>query len=68
MLFNAQAIVFGKYLVSRQGYEFIGTLVDAGINGTSIDETLIKHNAPDLTQMDSDFRRWLMDRALVIGK
>ena len=32
-MFDAQSLVFGKFLAARNGYDFIGALVDSHILG-----------------------------------
>lgn len=64
-LFDAESVVFGRYL-SREGYDLIGALADAQILGKSIDDVLAKRNAATVAQMDVEFRRWLLDRAVVV--
>jgi hypothetical protein len=61
-LFDAQSVVLGRYL-SREGYDFIGTLVNAQILGQPIDDILAKHNFGSADQMEADWRRWLNERA-----
>ena len=67
-LFGAQSIALGRYLVSREGYDFIGALVDAQIAGVPADSVLAKRNTLTVTQMDADFRRWLVDRAAAVSR
>jgi hypothetical protein len=61
-LFDAQSVVFGRYL-SRQGYDLIGALVDVQILAQPIDSLLAKHNFGSADQMEADWRRWLNERA-----
>ncbi len=61
-LFDAQSLVFGRYL-SRQGYDLIGALVDAQVLGQPVDSLLAKHNFGSADQMEADWRRWLVERA-----
>jgi hypothetical protein len=66
-LFDAQSIVLGHYL-SRQGYDLIGTLVDAQILGGSVDDVFAKRNLGTPDQMEVDWRRWLQDRATAVER
>jgi hypothetical protein len=63
VLFDAQSAVIGRYLVARQGYDLIGALTDAQILGTPVDEALAKRNTLNLTNMESDWVVWLLERA-----
>ena len=67
-LFEAQSIALGHYLVSREGYDFIGTLMDAQLTSVPIDSVLAKRNTLTVPQMDADFRRWLVDRAAALSR
>jgi len=67
-LFGAQSIALGRYLVSREGYDFIGALVDAQLTTVPIDSVLAKRNTLTVTQMDADFHRWLVDRAAAVNR
>jgi hypothetical protein len=64
-LFAAQALVFGRYLVVKEGPAFVGALVDAQIQSKSVAELF--DNAQmvprNLERLDIEFRRWLIDRA-----
>jgi uncharacterized membrane protein YgcG len=62
-LFDAEAVVLGRYLVSREGYDFIGALVDAQILGKPVADVLAERRTLDLTQMETDWHRWLADAA-----
>jgi hypothetical protein len=66
-LFDAQSLVLGHYL-SRQGYDLIGTLVDAQILGRSVDEVFAKRSLGTPDQMEVDWRRWLLDRATAVER
>lgn len=67
-LFDAQSLVFGRFLVAREGYAFIGVLADAQIAGKPLDDALKNQNITDLSQLDGEWRRWLLDRAAVVSK
>jgi len=67
-LFEAQSIALGHYLVSREGYDFIGALMDAQLTSVPIDSVLAKRNTLTVPQMDADFRRWLVDRAAALSR
>ena len=67
-LFNAQSLVFGRCLVAREGYDVIGALVDAQIIGKSVDDALAKRNTLDVARMDFDWRRRVLDRAVVLAR
>ena len=61
-VFEAQSVVLGKYL-SREGYDFIGAMVDAQILGGSVDAVLTKRTGRTLEQTDADLRQWVIERA-----
>jgi hypothetical protein len=61
-LFNVQSLLLGRYL-RREGYEFIGQLADAQIGGKTIEDALPALKSYDLTRMETDWRRWVVDRA-----
>lgn len=63
VLFDAQSAVIGRYLVARQGYDLVGALIDAEILGTPVDDALAKRNTLNLTNMESDWIVWLLERA-----
>ncbi len=65
-LFAAQSSALGKYL-SREGYEFIGALADAQIQGKTLDDVLAKRGLPPMQRMDSDWRMWLSERAAAVS-
>jgi hypothetical protein len=67
-LFDAQSVVLARFLVAREGYDFIGALADAQILNKPIDDVLKKQNITDLAQMDLEWRRWLVDRAAVVSR
>jgi len=64
-LFAAQALVFGRYLVVKEGPAFVGALVDAQIQSKSVAEQFDKAQMvpANLERLDIEFRRWLIDRA-----
>jgi hypothetical protein len=66
-LFEAQSVVFGRYL-AHEGYDLIGALVDAQILGKTVDEVLVTRNSINATQMDVEWRRWLFDRAAILNR
>ena len=67
-LFGAQSIALGRYLVSREGYDLIGALLDAQLTSVPIDSALARRNTLTVTQMDADFHRWLVDRAAAVNR
>jgi hypothetical protein len=64
-LYEAQATVFGRYLMTREGAPLLGQLVDAQIATKSVDTVLAAQTAgpKSLPQLDSDWRQWLSARA-----
>jgi hypothetical protein len=60
-LFEAQSVVFGRYL-AHEGYDLIGALVDGQIMGKTADDVLTSRGM-SVGQMDTEWRRWLFDRA-----
>ncbi len=66
-LFDAQAFVFGRFLAARTGLDFIGTLVDAQLNGKTVDELITQRQSMTLEQLDVEWRRWLGIRAAEIA-
>lgn len=64
-LFAAEAQVFGRYLVVREGPQFVGALVDAQIQGRNIvDIFAAAQMVPsNIERLDIEFHRWLIDRA-----
>ena len=64
-LFAAQALVFGRYLVVREGPAFVGSLIDAQIQSKSVAELFDKAQMVprNLERLDIEFHRWLIDRA-----
>jgi hypothetical protein len=63
-LFGAQAAVFGRYLVNRHGYEFIGGLFDAQLRERPVDDA-IRELAPttSLGRMEPEWQAWLAEQA-----
>ena len=66
-LFDAQSILVGRYL-AREGYDFIGLLVDSRILGAPIDDVAMKRTGRTLDQMNAEFRGWVFDRASVLSR
>ena len=64
-LFEAQSLVFGRYLLTREGPAFIGTLIDAQIMGTDVAKVFdaAQMVPSNLERLDIEFHRWLIDRA-----
>jgi hypothetical protein len=64
-LFAAQALVFGRYLVIREGPSFVGALVDAQIQSKSPNDVFAGAQMvpSNLERLDIEFHRWLLDRA-----
>jgi hypothetical protein len=64
-LFEAQSALLARYLVTREGYPFLGALVDAQVRGTPVGDVLrtAKMIPYDLERVDDEWRRWLADRA-----
>jgi hypothetical protein len=61
-LFNAQAMVLGSYLATRESPAFLGAIVNAQIKGEPIDEVLTSATrilARDMERLELDWRRWL---------
>jgi hypothetical protein len=64
-LFAAQSLVFGRYLIVREGPVFVGGLVDAliqskNVSGLFDNAQMVPRN---IEQVDIEFHRWLIDRA-----
>ena len=64
-LFAAQALVFGRYLVVREGPSFVGALVDAQIQGRNVNDVFAGAQTlpTNLERLDIEFHRWVIDRA-----
>jgi hypothetical protein len=64
-LFAAQALVFGRYLVIREGPSFVGALVDAQIQSKSVNEVFAGAQMvpSNIERLDIEFHRWILDRA-----
>jgi hypothetical protein len=60
-LFTAESAVLEKYF-ARSGYDVVGDLIDAQITGGSIDDVLAKHGMGSVSQVDTDWRGWLIER------
>jgi len=63
-LFSAQALLFARYVLSREGHGMVGALIVAQIMGEPLALPLagaksIPHNESDL---ERDWRRWLLNR------
>ena len=65
MLYDAEATVLGRYLITREGAPFIGQLVDAGIRAKPAAAVLAAgaSGPRTLAQLDADWRAWLAARA-----
>ena len=63
-LFEAQSALFARYLVSREGYPFLGVFIEAQLQGKPVTDVLrtAKMLPYDVEQLDTEFRRWLTDR------
>lgn len=70
LLFDAQATVLGRYLMTREGAPLIGQMVDARIMAKPLDALLASQPAGPKTfaQLDADWRGWLAARAERIQK
>jgi hypothetical protein len=68
-LFDAQALVVGRYLVARQGAPLIGQLVDAQLRGKPVADVLAAQAAgpKDIESLDADWREWLRQYAATPG-
>ncbi|HEY4216451.1 MAG TPA: hypothetical protein VGM67_04905 [Gemmatimonadaceae bacterium] len=66
-LFDAQSLVLGKFLVMRNGYDYIGALADARIMGKVTDSTVVAREKLSLEQLEVEWRRWLGLRAAEIA-
>ncbi len=64
-LFEAQSLVFGRYLVTREGPAFVGALIDAQIQSHDIAKVFdaAQMVPSNLERLDIEFHRWLIDRA-----
>ncbi len=64
-LFEAQSLVFGRYLVTREGPAFVGALIDAQIQSRDIAHVFdaAQMVPSNLERLDIEFHRWLIDRA-----
>ena len=67
-MFEAQSVVFGRYLIARAGYELIGDLIDGQMLGRPLDEALARRKTVNLAHMDLDWLQWLLDRAATAGR
>jgi len=61
LLYSAESAALGEFL-ARDGYGFIGELVDAQIAATPIDEVFARHGMQGLSEADESFRAWLSQR------
>jgi hypothetical protein len=68
-LFDAQALVVGRYLVARQGAPLIGQLVDAQLRAKPVADVLAARAAgpKDIESLDADWREWLRQYAATPG-
>ncbi|HEX8724244.1 MAG TPA: hypothetical protein VF737_02520 [Gemmatimonadaceae bacterium] len=64
-LYDAEATVFGHYLLVRQGAPTIGKLVDAALHNQPLVDVLAAQHAGPMTldALDADFRAWLGAKA-----
>lgn len=62
--YSDEAITLGRYL-SREGYDFIGAIIDAQIAGQTVAEALAKKQFA-LAQVERDYRFWLNEHASVV--
>jgi hypothetical protein len=63
-LFAAEALMFGRYLVVREGPSFVGALVDAQVQRKPVGDVFSTAQIvpADVERLDIEFHRWLMDR------
>jgi hypothetical protein len=66
-LFTAESAVLEKYF-ARSGYDVVGDLIDAQITGSAIDDVLAKHGMGSLSQVDADWRGWLIERGDLLNR
>jgi hypothetical protein len=62
VLFAVESVVLGKYL-SRDGYDFIASLVDGEIAGKSVDDLVATHNLKSVADLESQWRLWIAAQA-----
>ncbi|MDE3217407.1 MAG: hypothetical protein KGO03_13440, partial [Gemmatimonadota bacterium] len=65
MLYDAEAVVLGHYLATREGAPLIGQMVDTAIAGRPIAPILAAQPRGPKTfaELDADWRQWLAARA-----
>ncbi len=62
LLYSAESAALGTFF-ARDGYGFIGELIDAQIAARPIDEVFARHGLQGLAEADESFRAWLSGRA-----
>jgi len=62
VLFAVESVVLGKYL-SRDGYDFIASLVDGEIAGKPVDDLVATHNLKSVADLESQWRLWIAAQA-----
>jgi hypothetical protein len=62
LLYSAESAALGTFF-ARDGYGFIGELIDAQIAARPIDEVFARHGLQGLAEADESLRAWLSGRA-----
>ena len=62
-LFDAQSAEFARFLVMREGYDFIGALIDAQLTHVQVDALLASRRTLPLERLDADWKGWLAEMA-----